>query len=70
MLAKEIFNNAASGSEVPMSMGEVFQTGIRFYETTVGNPGHWEELSNLPNTSIDEGDGSGWGHLMTVNTIK
>ena len=70
MLAKEIFNNAAAGSSVPMAFGDVFQTGIRFYETTVGNPGYWEELSNLPNTSIDEGDGSGWGHLMTVNTIK
>ena len=69
LVSRDLFNNAALGSEVPMPMGDVFQTGVRFYETTVGNPGHWEELSNMPNSSIDVEE-SGYGHLLEVAVIK
>ena len=69
MVARELFNAAAAGSTVPMPMGDVFQTGVRFYETTVARPGHWEELSNMPNSSIDVVD-NGWGNLLTVATVK
>ena len=30
----------------------------------------WGELSNMPNTTIEEGDGKGWGHLLKVTTAK
>lgn len=69
LVSRDLFNNAAAGSDVPMPMGDVFQTGVRFYETTVGNPGHWEELSNMPNSSIDVEE-SGYGHLLEVAVIK
>lgn len=62
MLFRELFNNAVPAEH---KMGDVFYTGIRFY----GNGG-WNELSNLPNSSIDEGDGNGWAHLMKVTTVK
>ena len=55
LLARELFNNA---------IGDVFYTGIRFYGYD------WGELSNMPNTSIEEGDGKGWGHLLKVTTAK
>lgn len=64
LLAREIFNNAVPAEH---KMGDVFYTGIRLYYT---GGGKWEELSNMPNTSIDEGDGSGWGHLLKVTTAK
>ena len=60
-LAREIFNNAVPAGH---KMGDVFQTGIRFY----GNGG-WGELSNMPNSSIEEVE-NGWGHLLTVTTAK
>ena len=61
-LAREIFNNAVPAGH---KMGDVFHTGIRFY----GNGG-WGELSNMPNASVEEGEGNGWGHLLTVTTAK
>lgn len=62
-MARQIFNNAASGSDVPMPMGDKFQTGIRFYWNG------WDEFSNMPNSSIDEVD-NGWGNLMEITTTK
>ena len=62
LLAREVFNNAVP---VEHQMGDVFHTGIRFY----GNGG-WNELSNMPNASIEEGEGNGWGHLLKVTTVK
>lgn len=65
LLAREVFNNAIAGSTSPNSpIGDIFHTGIRFY-----GPG-WDELCNMPNASIDEGDGNGWGHLLEVATNK
>lgn len=64
LLAREIFNNAISGStQVNSPIGDVFHTGIRFYCNG------WEEFSNMPNSSIDEVE-NGWGHLLEVPTIK
>lgn len=57
------FNEAANTSDVPMPMGDTFQTGIRFY----GN--NWGELSNMPNSSIEEEMGNGWGYLLRITTI-
>ena len=62
LLAREIFNNAVPAGH---KIGDTFHTGIRFY----GNGG-WGELSNMPNASVAEGDGNGWGHLMEVKTVK
>lgn len=62
-LLREIFNSAASTSAVPMPMGEVFQTGIRFY--TAG----WKELGNLPDGAVTEENAKGWGHLLNVTTV-
>ena len=64
MLARELFDNAVPAAH---KMGDVFYTGIRFY--TDGG-GSWEELSNMPNASMNDGDGNGWGHLMKVTTVK
>lgn len=64
MLSRELFNNAVSADQ---KMGDIFYTGIRFYTTYTGS---WEELSNMPNSSIDEGDGNGWGHLLMIQTVK
>ena len=61
LLAREIFNNAVPAEH---KMGDVFHTGIRFYGYG------WSELSNMPNTTIEEGDGNGWGHLMKITTVK
>ncbi|MBP5488152.1 MAG: hypothetical protein J6X77_01120 [Bacteroidales bacterium] len=58
------FNEVASASSVPMPMGDDFQTGIRFYFNG------WEEFSNMPNSSVDEEAGNGWGYLMRVHTQK
>lgn len=63
-LSRAKFNEAANTSTVPMPMGDEFQTGIRFYYNG------WEEFSNVPNTSIDEEDGTGHGYLMRVHTQK
>ncbi len=62
LLARELFNNAVPAEH---KMGDVFYTGIRFY----GNGG-WGELSNMPNSSVEEGDGNGWAHLLKVTTVK
>ena len=59
----ESFNYYANSTSVPMPMGDEFQTGIRFY--TSGSGG-WNELSNVPNSSIDEVS-NGRGHLMNVS---
>ena len=61
LLARELFNNAVPAEH---KMGDVFYTGIRFYGYG------WSELSNMPNTSIEEGDGNGWGHLLKITTVK
>lgn len=67
MLDRGLFSSAAYSSSDPnSSIGDVFQTGIRFYETTLKNPGHWEELSNMPNSA----DGSGYADLLEVRTVK
>ena len=58
------FNEAANTSSVPMPMGDEFQTGIRFY-----NNG-WDEFSNMPNSSVEEEAGNGWGYLMRIHTNK
>ena len=50
----------------PLSSGEIFYTGIRFYWNGSGS---WEELSNMPNSSVEEVENS-WGHLMKVTTAK
>ena len=61
VLDRKLFNEAAAKSDVPMPMGDTFQTSLRFYETS--STGKWVELSNLPNSS----DGSGYGPLLEVN---
>ena len=61
LLARELFNNAVPAGH---KIGDVFYTGIRFYGYD------WGELSNMPNTTIEEGDGKGWGHLLKVTTAK
>ena len=61
---RETFNIAANTSDVPMPMGDEFQTGIRFYYNG------WQEFSNVPNSSIEEEQGNGWGYLMRVKTNK
>lgn len=60
--ARQLFDNAVPAEH---KMGDEFYTGMRFY----GNGG-WNELSNLPNCSQEEGDGNGWAHLMKVTTVK
>ena len=61
LLAREIFNNAVPAGH---KIGDTFHTGIRFYY------GGWNEFSNMPNSSVADGDGNGWGHLMEVKTVK
>ena len=61
LLAREIFNNAVPAGH---KIGDTFYTGIRFYYAG------WNEFSNMPNASVADGDGSGWGHLMKVTTAK
>ena len=63
-LDRALFNLAASTSSDPMPMGDEFQTGIRFYYNG------WQEFSNVPNSSIDEEQGNGWGYLMRIKTNK
>ena len=58
------FNAAANTSDVPMPMGDSFQTGVRFYYNG------WAEYSNIPNSSIEEEAGNGWGYLMRVTLDK
>ena len=63
-LDRATFNLAANASSVPMPMGDEFQTGIRFYYNG------WEEFSNMPNTSVEEEQGNGWGYLLRIHTQK
>lgn len=63
-LVRELFNSAAMGSEVPMPMGDEFETGIRFYTAS------WGELSNMPNEAVTDDNSNGWGHLLRMTTNK
>ena len=63
-LDRATFNLAANASTVPMPMGDEFQTGIRFYYNG------WAEFSNMPNSSIEEEQGNGWGYLLRIHTQK
>ena len=63
-LVRPVFNEAANTSTVPMPMGDDFQTGIRFYWNG------WDEFSNMPNASIEEEQGNGWGYLLRMFTNK
>ena len=63
-LNRALFNEAAATSSDPKPMGDEFQTGIRFYCNG------WDEFSNMPNSSIEEEAGNGWGYLMRVKTVK
>ena len=58
------FNEAANKSTDPKPMGDSFQTGVRFYYNG------WAEFSNIPNSSIEEEAGNGWGYLMRVTLDK
>ena len=58
------FNEAVNTSPDPKPMGDEFQTGIRFYFNG------WQEFSNMPNSSIEEEDGNGWGYLLRMTTNK
>ena len=62
LLSREIFNNAVPEEH---KMGDTFQTAIRFYTTATG----WDELSNVPNTSVDKNDRC-WGDLLDVTFDK
>lgn len=65
VLARDIFNGAiASSTEPNQPIGDVFQTGIRFYCDG------WAELSNMPNAEVDEDNTHGWGHMLEVHTQK
>ena len=60
-LSREVFNAAVAKSSAPNTrMGDNFQTGMRFYETT-SNP-NWAELSNMPNS----GEGNGYADLLNI----
>lgn len=63
-LDRTIFNDAANTSDVPMPMGDTFQTGIRFYYND------WAEFSNVPNSDVDTEQGNGWGYLLRVKFNK
>ena len=63
-LSRTKFNEAANTSDFPLPMGDEFQTGIRFYYNG------WQEFSNVPNSSLEEEDGSGYGYLMRVKFNK
>ena len=67
-LNRAMFNEAANKSDVPMPMGDDFQTSLRFY--FINEAGKWDELSNMPNSSIDEEMGNGYGYLMRIHTNK
>ena len=64
-LDRKVFNEFAATSDVPMPMGDTFQTGIRFY--FINGNGKWDELSNVPNSDVDEEMGNGYGYLMRVS---
>ena len=62
-LDRQVFDRVQKKCD-PQAIGNVFHTGLRFYTHD------WGELSNLPNSSISEGNGDGWGHLLEVTTVK
>jgi len=64
VLDRVVFNRAAALSTEPKPMGDNFQTGIRFYYNG------WEEFSNMPNCSVEEEQGNGWGFLMRIKTFN
>jgi len=68
VLVREIFDNAVAASESASPLGDVFQTSLRFYETS--STGKWEELSNIPNGNITEDNPDGYGKLLEVTTVK
>ena len=45
-------------------MGDEFQTSMRFYWNG------WDEFSNMPNSSLEEEEGNGYGYLMRIKTNK
>ena len=61
---RDVFNTAALSTSIPKPMGDVFQTGIRFYTPL------WLELSNLPNDAVSGENPNGWGHLLEVTVDK
>lgn len=63
-LLRESFNAGCAVSSIPLYMGDEFQTGITFYTAT------WGELGGMPNTAVSEDDAKGWGHMLTVKTVK
>lgn len=67
-LNRAMFNEAANKSDVPMPMGDDFQTSLRFY--FINEAGKWDELSNMPNSSVEEELGNGYGYLMRIHTNK
>ena len=63
-LNKAKFNEAAATSTAPMPMGDDFETGIRFYYNG------WAEFSNMPNSSVEEEEGNGYGYLLRIKSNK
>ncbi len=63
-LIRDSFNGAALKSDVPMPMGDTFQAGVRFYTPD------WGELANMPDGPLNDDNPKGYGHLLTVNTVK
>ena len=55
---------AVTGSDPNQPIGDEFYTGMRFYCSG------WEEFSNVPNSAVSQGDGSGWGNLLKIVTDK
>ena len=65
MLDVKALNKAIKSSETPNHLlQDKFQTGMRFYHAG------WEEFSNMPNASAEEGDGSSWGDLLEITVNK
>ncbi len=62
-LSREVFDSAISSTP----LGNTFQTSVRFYY--INDADEWDELSNMPNLSIDESE-NGWGHLLEITTNK
>lgn len=59
---RKVFNRVDKLAE-PKKIGDTFQTGLRFY-----TPG-WDEMSNLPNASMNDHE-QGWAHLLEIHTDK
>ena len=63
-LLRESFNAGCATSSAPKPMGDEFQTGITF------DTAAWGELGGMPNAAVSEEDAKGWGHMLTVKTVK